>query len=70
MSCFLLLPKNKEMVLRKVLDLKRFMERFLNDVLEATLTLHKLRIGYAGKLREEVCALGKRKRISCTTGQS
>lgn len=33
------------MVLRKVLDLNKFMESFLDDVLEATLTLHKLRIG-------------------------
>lgn len=33
---------SKEVVLRKVLDLNRFMEGFLDDVLEATVTLHEL----------------------------
>lgn len=56
---FLLLLKNKEMVLRKVLDLNGFMEGFLDDVLKATVTLHKLRTGRAGKPRDEVCALEK-----------
>lgn len=58
-SCFLLLPKNKEMVLRKVLDLNGLMESFLDDVLKATITLHKLGTGQAGKPRDEVCALEK-----------
>lgn len=54
---------SKEVVLRKVLDLNRFMEGFLDDVLEATVTLHKLRI----EEKTEICTLGKKKQKSCTT---